>query len=101
MLLGPIDHMVFPTVPTNVIFVHERPKSSPLESFMTAQALQLSLTRLLKHYPHLTGWFQLNKSFDTFEIGNFSKGVVFLQAECDAILTEIAAQSRSGRICNR
>lgn len=98
MLLGPIDHMVFPTVPTNVVFVYERPKTSPLASFMTAQALQLSLTRLLKHYAHLTGRFQLNKSSDTFEIGNFSKGVVFLQAECDAILTDIAAQSRSGRI---
>ncbi|KAI8200121.1 hypothetical protein K4K54_003240 [Colletotrichum sp. SAR 10_86] len=90
--------MVFPTVPTNVVFVYERPKSSPLESFMSAQALQLSLTRLLTHYPHLTGRFQLNKSSNTFEIGNFSKGVVFLQAKCDAILSDIAAQSRSGRI---
>ncbi|KAJ0283165.1 hypothetical protein COL940_004760 [Colletotrichum noveboracense] len=98
MLLGPIDHMVFPTVPTNVVFVYERPKTSPLASFMTAQALQLSLTCLLKHYAHLTGRFQLNKSSNTFEIGNFSKGVVFLQAECDAILSDIAAQSRSGRI---
>ncbi|KAF4843229.1 Shikimate O-hydroxycinnamoyltransferase [Colletotrichum siamense] len=98
MLLGPIDHTVFPTVPTNVVFVYERPKSSPLDSFMSTQALQLSLTRLLTYYPHPTGRFQLNKSSNTFEIGNFSKGVVFLQAECDAILADIAAQSRSGRI---
>ncbi|KAF0322625.1 bahd family acyltransferase [Colletotrichum asianum] len=77
MHLGLIDHMVFPTVPTNRYNFH---------------------SRLLTHYPHLTGRFQLNKSSNTFEIGNFSKGVVFLQAKCDAILSDIAAQSRSGRM---
>ncbi|KAH0433354.1 transferase [Colletotrichum camelliae] len=90
--------MVFPTVPINVVFVYKRPKSSLLESFMSAQALQLSLTRLLTHYPYLTGRFQFNPTSNTFEIGAFSKGLVFLQAKCDAPLSKITTRSQAGRM---
>ncbi|EQB51929.1 transferase [Colletotrichum gloeosporioides Cg-14] len=98
LLLGPIDHMVFPTVPINVIFVYERPESNSIEDFMSVQALRLSLTRLLKYYPHLTGRFLFNTVSHTFEVGAFSKSVAFLQAKCDATLSEIAARTQSGRM---
>ncbi|KAF4835542.1 Spermidine hydroxycinnamoyl transferase [Colletotrichum tropicale] len=90
--------MVFPTVPINVVLVYERPESNSAEDFMSAQALQLSLTRLLNYYPHLTGRFQFNKVSNTFEVGSFSKGVGFLQAKRDATLSEFAARSQSGRM---
>ncbi|KAL6849657.1 hypothetical protein ACO1O0_009200 [Amphichorda felina] len=63
-----------------------------------AARLRRAISRLLDHYPHLTGRLHFNADSNTPEITALGTGVELLEACCDGRLDKMAGQTSSGRI---
>lgn len=62
--LGPMDHLVFPFVPIEAVFVYKQPKPTSNQNsngeLIAVGRLKQTLSRLLEYYPHLTGRLQFD-----------------------------------------
>ncbi|KAE8415993.1 transferase [Aspergillus pseudocaelatus] len=101
--LGPGDHLVFPFVPIQVIFIYRNsPISGGVDSKTTeiipAERLRRALSMVLDYYPHLTGRLHFNPSSKVPELGALGTGAELLEAQCSSRLDDIASASTSGRI---
>ncbi|KAJ5332816.1 hypothetical protein MYU51_009017 [Penicillium brevicompactum] len=102
--LGPFDHLVFPSVPIEVVLVYENPHanlaspSSPHE-ILQLPKLQQALSRLLDYYPHLTGRLQFNPDSRAAEVSHIGTGAELLVAQCALQLKDLTTPDRAnGRI---
>ncbi|KAE8164134.1 transferase family-domain-containing protein [Aspergillus tamarii] len=101
--LGPGDHLVFPFVPIQVIFIY---RNSPIKGgidsktteIISAERLRRALSIVLDYYPHLTGRLHFNPSSKVPEIAALGTGAELLEAQCSSRLDDIASASTSGRI---
>ncbi|KAJ5783209.1 hypothetical protein N7457_004983 [Penicillium paradoxum] len=103
--LGPMDHLVFPSVPIEVVFVYESPHAnlaSPLLSpceLLPVPKLQRALSRLLDYYPHLTGRLQFDPDSRAAEISQIGTGAELLVAHCELRLKDLTTMGHgNGRI---
>lgn len=80
--LGPLDQLVTPFIPIQVVFVYDRPKSTPDVELISVERLQRALALLLGHYPHLTGRLNIDSSDGTFEITRLGTGAELFVAQC-------------------
>ncbi|KAF7585187.1 hypothetical protein BBP40_011804, partial [Aspergillus hancockii] len=101
--LGPMDHLVFPFVPIQVVLVYKNAHTWPNPNFKNTEPiptkrLQTALSHLLNYYPHLTGRLQFDPKSKAPEIASLGTGAELLEAECSRQLDDIASASTSGRI---
>lgn len=89
--LGPLDALVFASVPIECVFVYEKPADSPNDGVIPIERLRQGLSCLLNYYPHLTGRIQFSPQTRAPEIGNLGTGAELLEAECDIGLDGIAS----------
>lgn len=92
--LGPLDELVFPSVPIQNIFVYRKPASSEIE-LLPIERLRQALPYLLDHYPHLTGRLQFNPETHTPEITRLGTGAVLHESRCDIRLDELVPSDRA------
>lgn len=102
VMLGPIDQLVPPFVPSTVVCVYKRPLSSSMadangSKLIAVDRLARAMGLLLDYYPHLTGRLQFNPSDGTPEIAHLDSGIELLEARCSARLDE-SADASTGRI---
>ncbi|KAK9235728.1 transferase family-domain-containing protein [Lipomyces kononenkoae] len=91
--LGPMDELVYPFVPIQVVFVYE---NNAL--FIPLERLQQALSHLLDKYPHLTGRLQFDPDKRTPEITRLGTGAEILVAQCSVRLDDLASSGcASGR----
>ena len=97
--LGPLDEMVFISLPIECIFVYRKPKLSPQNKLIPIELLRQSLSHLLDYYPHLTGRLQTNLDTRAPEIARIGTGTELLEAQCGLRLDDFVPKDRaSGRI---
>ncbi|RAH86614.1 hypothetical protein BO86DRAFT_432008 [Aspergillus japonicus CBS 114.51] len=103
--LGPMDHLVFPSVPIEVVFVYENPHansalpSSPLDELLPIPKLEQALSRLLDYYPHLTGRLHFHPDSRAAGISRLGTGAELFVADCALRLEDLASPGRGhGRI---
>ncbi|OJK03618.1 hypothetical protein ASPACDRAFT_22320 [Aspergillus aculeatus ATCC 16872] len=103
--LGPMDHLVFPSVPIEVVFVYENPHassalpSSSLDELLSTLRLEQALSRLLDYYPHLTGRLHFYPDSRAPGISRLGTGAELFVADCVLRLDDLAAPGRgNGRI---
>ena len=96
--LGPLDHLVFRSVPIQVVFVYERPACGYDAELIPVHRLKQALCRLLDYYPHLMGRLNFDPDTNAPEITALGTGAELLEGQCSQRLDDIAARSASGRI---
>lgn len=102
VMLGPIDQLVPPFVPSTVVCVYKHPGSSSMadangSQLIAVDRLARAMALLLDYYPHLTGRLQFNPSDGTPEIAHLDSGIELLEARCSARLDE-SVDASTGRI---
>lgn len=73
--------LVFPFVPTQVIFAY-RPTSTGDDEIIPIKRFKQALSRLLDYYPHLTGRLRFGPDEKTPEISRLDTGAELLEAQC-------------------
>lgn len=97
--LGPINHLVFPFVPIEAVFVYRKPTSTSDTELICVPQLKRALSRLLDYYPHLTGRLQFDPEERTPEITRLGTGAELLEAQSSIRLDDITSSGRAaGRI---
>lgn len=97
--LGPLDEMVFISLPIECTFVYRKPELSPQNELIPIERLRQALSYLLNYYPHLTGRFQTNLDTRAPEIARLGTGAELLEAQVAARLDDFVSKDRaSGRI---
>lgn len=97
--LGPLDEMVFISLPIECIFVYRKPELSPQNELIPIERLRQALSYLLDYYPHLTGRLQTNLDTQAPEIARLGTGTELLEAQCGLGLDDFVPHNRaSGRI---
>lgn len=101
-MLGPIDQLIPPFVPSTVVCVYKQPGSSSMadandSKLIAVDRLARAMALLLDYYPHLTGRLQFNPSDGTPEIAHLDSGIELLEARCSARLDE-SVDASTGRI---
>lgn len=89
--LGPLDELVFASVPIECVYVYEKPELSPKDRFISVERLRDALSYLLNYYPHLTGRLEFNSQTRAPEITHLRAGAELLEAQCNARLDDIAS----------
>lgn len=102
--LGPIDQMVLPFVPIEVVFVYKKPGSSTqsssiLDELIPVERLWQALCYLLDYYPHLTGRLSFIGDGHVPEVTRLGEGAELLEAQCGLRLDDLCPSTRaSGRL---
>lgn len=97
--LGPLDELVFISLPVECIFVYGKPESSPNNELIPIERLRQALSYLLDYYPHLTGRLQTNLDTKGPEIARLGTGAELLEAQCSLRLDDLVSQNRAtGRV---
>jgi hypothetical protein len=89
MRLGPLDHLVLPSIPVAVVFVYTA--SAVCEEPISVTHLQGAIERLLDYYPHLTGRLKIDESDGTREIICLGSGAELHVAQCNARLDALTS----------
>lgn len=95
--LGPLDALVFPSVPIQNILVYRRPitPTAVVEDSIPFGRFKKAVAHLLDYYPHLTGRLDFGTVDNAPQIIKIGTGSVLLEARTDARLADLAI--RGGR----
>ncbi|KAH6620991.1 transferase family-domain-containing protein [Chaetomium sp. MPI-SDFR-AT-0129] len=97
--LGPLDQIVFRSVPIQVVFVYKMPTSGLQDKeLIPVDRLRQALCRLLDYYPHLTGRLHFDPGSNAPEIRLLGAGAELLEAHSHEQFADFASRSTSGRI---
>ncbi|KAF9639182.1 hypothetical protein BFW01_g10079 [Lasiodiplodia theobromae] len=102
VMLGPLDQLGPPFVPTTVVYAYKQSASSSIadenhSELIAVDRLARAMELLLDYYPHLTGRLRFNPSDGTPEIAHLDAGIELLEASCRARLDE-SEDAGTGRI---
>lgn len=89
--LGPLDELVFASVPIECVYVYKKSELSHKDRFISVERLRDALSYLLNYYPHLTGRLQFNSQTRAPEITRLGAGAALLEAQCNSRLDDIAS----------
>ncbi|KAH7025500.1 transferase [Macrophomina phaseolina] len=92
--LGPLDQLVFPTVPVAVVFVYRAPDRG--SEIIPLDRLKSATSVLLDYYPHAAGRLHVRDRNGVREISRLNTGVNIYEARCVSPLS--STPSASGRI---
>ena len=95
--LGPLDEMVFLSLPIECTFVYRKPELSLKNKLIPIERLRQALSHLLDYYPHLTGRLQTNLDTRAPEIAHLGTGAELLEAQCSLRLDDFVSQNRASR----
>jgi len=99
--LGPLDHLVFRGVPIEVVFVYNKPTSTPastIDQHIPIDRLKQSLCRLLDYYPHLTDRLHFDAESHTPQIIALNTGAELVKARYSQRLDTLTSTRPSGRL---
>lgn len=100
--LGPFDHLVWPYLPVECVFVYRKPADEHVSSitsseFFPSELLRQAASHLLDYYPHLTGRLQWNTDINAWGVGKLGTGAEFLEAQYPDRLDNLIPPTRSPR----
>ncbi|KAK3398531.1 transferase family-domain-containing protein [Sordaria brevicollis] len=82
-LLGPLDHFQPTAIPTDLVYIYEKPVHVKTEDFIPISRLREAISNLLNYYPHLTGRLAVDPSNGVRSITKLGMGASLLEASCD------------------
>ncbi|KAK3500490.1 hypothetical protein B0T13DRAFT_398171 [Neurospora crassa] len=85
--LGPLDHFAHTAVPTDLVYVYEKPDFLHAKDFIPIARLRDAISTLLNYYPHLTGRLAVDPSNGVRSITKLGTGVSLFEASCDQPLS--------------
>ncbi|EGO51344.1 hypothetical protein NEUTE1DRAFT_132326 [Neurospora tetrasperma FGSC 2508] len=85
--LGPLDHFAHTAVPTDLVYVYEKPDFLQARDFIPIARLHDAISTLLNYYPHLTGRLAVDPSNGVRSITKLGTGVSLFEASCDQPLS--------------
>lgn len=90
--LGPLDALVFSSVPIQNILIYRRPMTppAPVDDLIPFERFKKALARLLDYYPHLTGRLDFGTVDNAPQIIKIGAGSVLFEACTDARLADLA-----------
>ncbi|RMJ09822.1 hypothetical protein CDV36_010528 [Fusarium kuroshium] len=90
--LGPLDHLVYPSVPINVIWIYQpSPKFS--SELVPISRLQNVLSILLDYYSTLTGRLSIELDTGRRYLDRFGTGISLLEATCHEALMSFSSST--------
>ncbi|RSL50398.1 hypothetical protein CEP54_011964 [Fusarium duplospermum] len=90
--LGPLDHLVYPSVPINVIWIYQ-PSPEFSSELVPISRLRNALSILLDYYPTLTGRLSIEPDSGRRYLDRFGTGISLFEATCDEALTAFSGSS--------
>ncbi|KAM0418754.1 hypothetical protein ACHAPT_012352 [Fusarium lateritium] len=90
--LGPLDHLIHPSVPINVVWIYQASTqfSSELVPF---SRLRHALSLLLDYYPTLTGRLSTEPGSGRRYLDRFGSGISLFEATCNDALTTFSGSA--------
>lgn len=87
--LSPLDQLVAPFIPVAVVFIYRQPPPGiPRSPILPVDRLSAALTKVLDHYPHLTGRLRLHPDSGLHQLDHLGSGAELLEATCSERLDE-------------